>query len=270
MFPYFMLFGKIITSYFLMAVIGAFAAGIFACVIARKRGLDDNNVIVILLFSAIGVVLGGHILYGITNIKYWPMLFTSKSFSQFIVRSQSVFGGSVFYGGLFGGVLTAFIYIKAKKLPVKVYSDLLAPAIPLFHSFARVGCFLGGCCYGVESKFGFTVTGNELVPELNGVSRFPVQLLEAILNLVLFFIIFGLYKKSIENKRLQGRVLFIYFLSYSVIRFCDEFLRGDDIRGFVFGLSTSQFISIILFIVSIVVLIYMHSKEKSQHKLKTE
>lgn len=272
MFPYFMLFGKMITSYFLLAVIGAFAAGIFACVIAGKRKIDDNNVIVTLLFAAIGVFLGGHILYGITNIKYIPLLFTANSFSQFITRFQAVFGGAIFYGGLFGGVLAAYIYIRIKKLPLGIYADLLTPSIPLFHCFARIGCFLGGCCYGIESKFGFTVTNNKLVPSINGVSRFPVQLLESLLNLILFFIMFYIYKKSITHKYLQGKLLFIYFACYAIIRFWDEFLRGDEIRGFVFGFSTSQFISIILFAVSSVVLTLWHFKGKavSQNKFSNK
>ncbi|MBQ8267071.1 MAG: prolipoprotein diacylglyceryl transferase, partial [Clostridia bacterium] len=100
MFPYFIIFGKMITTYFLLALIGAFVAGVFACVLARKRGLDDNNIIIILLFSAVGAILGGHILYGITNIKLIPEIFNSHNFSELTKNLQAVFGGAVFYGGL--------------------------------------------------------------------------------------------------------------------------------------------------------------------------
>ena len=40
-----------------------------------------------------------------------------------------------------------------------------------------------------------------------------------------------------------------------MIRFFDEFLRGDEIRGFVGALSTSQFIS--LFIVAVGILFWV-------------
>jgi phosphatidylglycerol:prolipoprotein diacylglycerol transferase len=91
-----------------------------------------------------------------------------------------------------------------------VFSDMAAVIIPLFHSFARVGCFLGGCCYGIESKFGFTAHGNHLVPDVNDVSRFPVQLLEAALNLVLFFLLYYIYKRSLTSDFLKGKIMFIY------------------------------------------------------------
>lgn len=264
MYPYFEFFGRTITTYFLMALVGMFVAGIFACALARKRGYDDNDVIVVLLFSAIGVLLGGHLLYGLTNWKLIPLLFTAESFSQFIEFAGAIFGGSVFYGGLFGAIIAASITIRVKKLDYTVYADMLAPAIPLFHCFARIGCFLGGCCYGIESSIGFTATGNTLVPTLNDVCRFPVQLLEAGLNLVLFLILYWLYRKSLTCRPLQGKLLLCYLMSYSVIRFFDEFLRGDAIRGFVLGMSTSQFISILLFLVSGIVLTVLICRERAR------
>ncbi len=255
MFPYFTVFGKMITTYFLMSLIGVFAAGLFACYLARKRVGDDNDIIVVLLFSSIGIILGGHIFYGLTNIRLIPTLFSAETFKQFMERAITVFGGSVYYGGLFGAIAVASLAIHAKKLSFAVYSDMLTPVIPLFHSFARCGCFLSGCCYGIEYKFGITITGNTLVPQINDVPRFPVQLLEAALNVLLFMALYRMYKKSTTtHTALQGKLLPIYLLFYSVVRFFDEFLRGDDIRGFILGLSTSQFISVFLFAVSAVVL----------------
>lgn len=261
MFPFIDIFGKTITTYLLMALIGAFVAGIFVCRLAKKRGENDNEAIIVMLFAAIGIFLGGHILYGITNIKHIPLIFKAENFSQFLEYVSSVFGGSVFYGGLIGAIIAACITIRVRKLTLSVYADMLATAIPLFHSFARVGCFLGGCCYGVESEFGFTAHGNTLVPAVNDVSRFPVQLLEALLNLILFLVLYLAYKRSLSNKVLKGKLIFIYLISYSVIRFLDEFLRGDEIRGFVFGLSTSQFISVLIFAISIVTLVFIKLKK---------
>lgn len=266
MFPYFMVFDKMITLYAVMAAIGIFVAGIFVCRLAKKRGLDDNDAIVLLLFTAIGVFFGGHILYGITQFSEIPSIFSSSSFDEFIQNVVWVFGGQVFYGGLLGGIAAAVITAKSMKLELPMYADMIATAIPLFHSFARVGCFLSGCCYGIESEFGFTAHGNTLVPEINGVNRFPVQLLEAALNLILFFVLYSLYKKSLVNKKLYGKIIYIYLASYSVIRFFDEFLRGDEIRGFVFSLSTSQFISIILFAVASTVLVVSAVKAKKSHE----
>ncbi|MBR5453048.1 MAG: prolipoprotein diacylglyceryl transferase [Clostridia bacterium] len=245
--------GRSFPMYGIMAGIGAFAAGFLACFLIRRRKMNDNDMLIVLLFVALGVVVGGTTLYAITNIRLVPVLFKVKNFEQLVAILSLLLGGSVFYGGLIGGTLVGVITVKVKKLPLKIYADIIAVIIPLFHAFARVGCFLGGCCYGIESKFGFTAHGNELVPALNDVSRFPVQLLESTLNLVIFAVLLLLYRKSLSGGYLAGKLIFCYLVMYSVVRFCDEFLRGDAIRGFVFGLSTSQFISIILFAVSVTV-----------------
>jgi phosphatidylglycerol:prolipoprotein diacylglycerol transferase len=150
------------------------------------------------------------------------------------------------------------IYCRKKKFNISEYSDIIAPGVPLFHFFGRIGCFFGGCCYGIESSFGYTVHGNELLSSVNDVQRFPVQLLEATLNLILFIVLARLLSKG----ALKGKLFSIYLLCYSVIRFFDEFLRGDTYRGFLFGLSTSQIISIILFVCSLVYLIVKFKKSR--------
>ena len=123
--------------------------------------------------------------------------------------------------------------LKIKGVDPSPYTDSAAVALPLFHSFGRVGCFFSGCCYGVESQLGFM---------LGGERRFPVQLLSAGSLFALSVILFVLFKKKV----LQGKLLFAYLTVYAVGRFFIEFLRGDEIRGKIWIFSTSQFISIII------------------------
>ena len=53
---------------------------------------------------------------------------------------------------------------------------------------------MGGCCYGIESEFGVVFT-RSLVESANGVRRLPVQLFEAVFELVLFIVLSLLLKK---------------------------------------------------------------------------
>ena len=238
----FTLFGKEISAYAVAAIIGLLLAGCFAYNKARKNGLDEIRMIFMLLFSAIGVLIGGHLLYGITNIQYIGYLFKAKDFTEFINIFGLIFGGQVFYGGLLGGIAAGVIYAKATKLErLGGYADIMAAGVPLFHVFGRIGCFLGGCCYGIESSFGFTFH-NSLIESANGVNRFPVQLFEAGFNLILFLAMWKLLNKGI----LKNRLFLLYLAVYSAGRFILEFFRGDSYRGFLFGLSTSQIIAVIL------------------------
>ena len=103
MFPSFEFLGREIGLYSLCALAGIFSAGIFALQVAKKRGLDQNQMLFGLLWAGLGAFAGGHLLYGITNIRYLIRLFSligEITAGQFFQGLYFVFGGMVFYGGL--------------------------------------------------------------------------------------------------------------------------------------------------------------------------
>lgn len=261
MFPIITIFGKEITSYAIMVLIGILTL-IFMCIKSGKNfKVDDNTLIILVLVGFLGALIGSHLLYGIVNINLIKNFFSNldkiDSFKTVLIYLVNIFGGSVFYGGLIGALLADYIYLKKKKLDITLYSYIVTPFIPLFHFFGRIGCFLSGCCYGIESKFGFIYT-HSLVESANNVRRFPIQLCEASFNLVLCLILFYLQKK----KKCYQYLLPLYLLIYAIGRFVMEFFRGDTYRGFIFGLSTSQFISIILFVISLAFILFKQAKNK--------
>ena len=257
MIPVFEIFGKTFSAYMITALVGYLVVLFVLMRLSVKNKLDEYNMLYLLLFSAIGILLGGHVLYGITNIELIVSLIKNigniSSFKEFINSVFVIFGGSVFYGGMLGASAIAYLYVKKNKLGVVKYLSLAVTAIPLFHFFGRVGCFLSGCCYGIEWQYGITYH-YALVEAANGVPRFPVQLVEAIFNLILFVVLLHIYNKSAEKLK----TVYIYFIAYPVCRFFLEFLRGDEYRGFLLGLSTSQIISIILILASFGLMLYRY------------
>ena len=87
--------------------------------------------------------------------------------------------------------------------------------------------------YGIELKSPITLFG------VIRFDRIPTQLIEALFEILLFVILFIWQRK--DNKK---DFLKIYLITYSIFRFLIEFFRGDDVRGYFFGFSTSQIISI--------------------------
>ncbi len=242
MYPIVTIFGRPIGTYALSSVAGILLAGWYACWAARRRGVDDNEIIVLLLVSAVGILLGSHVLYALTNLPALLRYLSASanlSLGDWFRGLLPYVGGAVFYGGLLGGLAAGALYLRIRRLPFAAYADIAAPAIPLFHAFGRIGCFLGGCCYGIPWEGGITYT-RALSPEANGVARFPVQLLESALLFALFFLLAALFRRG----ALRGKLLALYLAVYAVLRFLLEFLRGDAIRGVYFGLSTSQWISL--------------------------
>ena len=245
MFPFVSIIGRTIGMYQISVLVGFFAAGIYVCYLCTKNGYDDNDGIFFLLLTSIGVLIGSHLLYSIVNYKIFIYIVKNianiKSINNFLNAIYMVWGGNVFYGGLLGGLITAVIIFR-KRPQYRYLLYFFSPAIPLFHFFGRIGCFLAGCCFGIESSFGFT-TYHSIVEEANGINRFPVQLLEAFTNLLLFFILDNFRRKKLYKQT----IVYLYLLFYSTARFIIEFLRGDTYRGFFFNiLSTSQIISILI------------------------
>ena len=168
------------------------------------------------------------------------------AFFKFLKYGQFKIKGITFYGGLFGAILSLYIQLKiAKKREFSQYSisewfDILTLSVLSFHFWGRIGCFLGGCCYGkiTTSIFGVIFPDNPLNNIVHdGVKRYPTQLFEAVALAIIFFIV--LFRK----KKFQT-----YLLFYAIVRFLLEFFRGDD-RGTFTYLSPAQIISIIILLI---------------------
>ena len=265
MVPLIQIFDRTVSIYMIVSLIGVLICLWTAFRLAKNNGMDEIEMLFMSLFAFAAVVIGGALMYGITQfdsmVLFFRNLFTMNfaSFDDFLTQAKTVFGGSVFYGGMIGAIVTIKLYCKKKKLSSS-YLDVAAICFPLFHFFGRIGCFLGGCCYGIESKFG-VVYHYSVAPGANGVSRFPVQLLEAVFNLGLALTFYALFRK----KKLQGNLIHVYFYAYPVFRFADEFLRADAYRGFLWGLSTSQWISIFLLIANTASLLWKQKKQRGRN-----
>ncbi len=267
MLPEINLFGSEVSSYGVFAAIGLLMMGITAFILARRYRILLEDILFGEIFMLIGAFLGAHLLYGITNIHniifYLNLYFTEKWDTHYFFDIIFKFmDGMVFYGGLLGAIGFGALYCKFRKLDLKNYSDCFAVGIPLFHCVARLGCFFAGCCYGIESPFGFTTT-NGIIESGNNVSRFPVQLLESGVNLALFVVLLILFRKG----NMKGKIIYLYLLFYGTARFFIEFLRGDEYRGIFLGVSTSQWISLVLIGISLLVLYKNKKGEKVNEKM---
>ena len=151
-------------------------------------------------------------------------------------------GGFVFYGGLFGALAAVWLFCRRRKVPFSQLGADLVPAVPLFHTFGRVGCFLAGCCYGIPAPAGWPGVTFRVSPVApNGVALLPVQLYEAAGCLLLFLLLHRLARRGWKGEAL----LLVYLAAYALFRFALEFLRGDAARGMWGVFSTSQLLALV-------------------------
>lgn len=268
MFPEINIQGRIISYYMIAVLIGVITVVLVSMKIAENSGHDYYRMLCTVMFSFIGVVFGGALLYAIVNypeiIRFLSEMHTYRNIFDYIDGLRRIFSGTVFYGGMIGCIFMSYLFLRLSRKrfgpePIAPYMDIGAVCIPLFHAFGRVGCFMSGCCYGIECKIGFAYrySRNELA---NGPVRFPVQLCEAAFNLFLFFLLYRMFKKGMFKNKLMA----FYLIVYPVGRFLLEFLRGDAYRGFIGPFSTSQFISMILITIAG---IYLYVTRDSNKKI---
>ena len=267
MLPYIHILNRDIGTYGLIAMIAASLCGVLFMIGLKKRKIMIEDGIFFLMYVLLGVVIGSHLLYAITQYHLLPYLFQKVELTVWFERAQRIFGGSVFYGGLIGGIGSGYLGLKILKQDISVYSDLLAPIVPLFHGIARIGCFFAGCCYGIPCEWGITVDYNSIIPEMAGVARFPIQLVEAICNLILASALLFLLLRSQRHPILSGNLFKIYLIAYGIIRFSDEFLRGDAYRGFLGIFSTSQWVSLVIVSISTILLFRAINTSKKEKGL---
>lgn len=231
-----------LASYGAMTALGYAAASWYLMRRLSKIRLDKDTFWNLIFIIFVGAIIGGKILFVLVT---WPQL-SGSSWEKILYFIQNFRYGFVFYGGMIAAVAAVVWYMKKKKLPLLSTSDFLIVGLPLGHAFGRVGCFLAGCCHGKPTTLPWGVTFTDthamVSPDLLGVPVHPVQLYEAIGNLVIFFILHKLYNRPHKN----GTVLLAYIVCYGALRFVLEFFRGDERGTYLAGLSPAQLITLLL------------------------
>lgn len=179
-------------------------------------------------------------------------LFAFTQFGTYGVDVIRLLNGFVFLGGFSGAMLGLKLYCHRKNYSFLEYSDIAASILPLGQSIGRIGCYLNGCCYGIQYDGFLSViypVGDTFVRVV------PTWFIESGFCLLLF-----LFFHSISKRKRKGFYTAVYMIAYSVFRFFLEWVRGDEIRGLWRGVSTSQILCVIMLVFGIVVLVYSNKK----------
>ena len=235
--------GSIMISWYgLFIVLGILAGAVLGYVLVRFSHLKFDDFIQAACFAGLGAMIGAKLLYLIVS---WQKIDFAR-ITDLEYLNALLGGGFVFYGGLAGGLVGLYLCGKILHIPVAEYARSVIPVIPLAHAFGRMGCAVVGCCYGVPYDGPGAVVYTESIAAPAGIPLFPVQAVEAAGNLVIAAILCG-YLISCKKKRKKAKSVQLYLALYAVFRFVLEFLRYDDgERGIALGLSTSQWISILI------------------------
>jgi len=219
-----------------------------AVIRARREGLDAARVMDLGIYLIIAALIGAKLMLVVVD------------FDHFRENPRELFSlfrtGGVFYGGLIVSVAVGIWLMRRYRLPVWATSDLFAPGIALGHVVGRLGCLLAGCCYGrpTDLPWGITFTNPAAAANAGtplGQALHPTQLYDAGAELLILAVLLIFERRG---RPFAGRTFWLYLLLYATSRIVVEMFRGDP-RGMVFGMSTSQFVSILIVPVAAVMLL---------------
>ena len=118
MFPSIVIFGKEIGTYGIMVVIGGFFCALVGRFLVRRFGMDLFDLLILMLSISVGIFIGAHIVFSLTNIQTLILTFQHIGelwFDRFWELFTMSIGGMVFYGGFLGGLASIPIYCKFDK-----------------------------------------------------------------------------------------------------------------------------------------------------------
>jgi phosphatidylglycerol:prolipoprotein diacylglycerol transferase len=252
MYPRLFELGPITVYTYGVLLAAAYLAGLkLAMVRASRRQMDQTRVLDLGIYIIISALVGAKLLLLLTDIERYV---SNPRELLTLVRS-----GGVFYGGLILAVGVALWYIRRAGLPLWTTCDVFAPGIALGHVVGRLGCLFAGCCYGTPTDLPWAITFTDPFAAANvgtplNVPLHPTQLYEAGAEALILALLLA---TEARWRRFPGRTFWLYMLLYSLSRYAIEMFRGDPGRGEVLMFSTSQFISIILAPLAVVMLIYL-------------
>ncbi|MBI3550518.1 MAG: prolipoprotein diacylglyceryl transferase [Elusimicrobia bacterium] len=235
MHPFLVVFGREVPLWSVFVDAACVVAIVAGHLEARRRGVDRRALLSMWPWAILGGFVGAH--------AYFLLAASARALSDRpAAGALNLFQGTSVQGGLIGGALASWAYLRFMGQDALRVFDVCSPGGALAQGVARIGCFAAGCCWGRPTGGPFGVAFERpLSGAPAGASLHPAQLYEAAACAALA----AFLHRRLENERLpDGHVFLLYLLGYGVIRFVVQFFRADDDGRLLLGLAHSQYLAL--------------------------
>lgn len=248
--------------YGVIIAFGLTLAVLFGGRMAYKWKIDIYKMIDILIYGALGGIIGARLYYVAFEWDYYA------------VHPGEIFqiwnGGLAIYGGLIAGLLCAFIVCRVEKINIPNLLDLCGMSFLIGQGIGRWGNFANQEAFGVNTELPWGMYSEktraylaELVSSGSSIAVDPAKpvhptfLYESLWCLLGFVILYIICKKA---RKFSGQIFLCYGIWYGVERTVVEGLRTDSLYIGNTGIRTSQLVSIVLVVVCAVLLVIFSVK----------
>jgi len=195
--------------------------------IYKKENRSLDNLDSLLIYVIVGTVLGarlGHCLF------YEPDYFFKHPI-EILLPIQKIKGvyqfvgyqGLASHGGSIGVITAMILYCRKYKVQFFGLLDKMAVAVPVTGAFIRMGNFMNSEIYGkpTNGNWGVVFQRDDLIP------RHPTQLYEAFAYVLIFGILFYMYKSE-KIRNAQGLIFGTFLTLLFSARFIIEFFKENQ------------------------------------------
>lgn len=243
--------GPFVVRWYGLAYVAGFALAAFIIYAVARRwkiGMNEDNLLTLMVCAIVGVVLGGRLGY----VLFYGDGYYFSHPMEILAFNQ---GGMSFHGGLVGLLAGGAVAAKLTRIPFLTLADLGAIAAPMGLFFGRCANFVNGELWGAPTDLPWGVVFGGAAGTM---PRHPSQLYEALLEgLVIFCVLYALSRKMPPRPR--GTFLGGFLAMYGLFRFLLEFVRQPDAQlGYLWGgwLTMGQVLSVPLIVAGIALVVY--------------
>lgn len=223
-------------SFGVLMALGFYCASLATATEYKRRGGDPEPMWNLVVWIFVAGLVGSRVLSLLND----PMAVVRDPLHEILSGA-----GFVWYGGLIGGIVAAFVLSGRYGVPFGTLVDCAAPGLAIGQAIGRIGCHIAGDGdWGVvtDGPWGVAYTraivGWDYPP---GVRVHPTPLYEATAYGSLFLLLWTWRKRNPPEGTLFG----IYLMGSSAARFAVEFLRVNP--KIALGLTQAQWIAFLLF-----------------------